>query len=304
MLANLSRRIQVGKVLQNLLFKLWVMIPCGSLLMGVMKISATAKHATIKNQFKVRCVTDPRWFWQSVPELHCATSLKPWFWTHNPRTLHCTGCHTVPRHRTSPWHTSAETRDHCMHSIAVSDCCTYSFRLLEKHNGFTMENKDFQYFSAVIPQLVSILWVYFWIGLCSSACFKYCCPRAGQRAQSGECLPCVYEVLVRSPAPYTQAWWLMLLIPAVERQQQEGQEFKVIRPWLHREASLGYETLSQKANKQQTNKTFAGLEFIRWLQEFWLGVRTEFPVLCGMALKILLTFYTIYLCDIAFSALL
>lgn len=56
----------------------------------------------------------------------------------------------------------------------------------------------------------------------------------------------------------------MLLIPAVERQQQEGQEFKVIRPWLHREASLGYETLSQKSCKEKKNSNKWGRGQEKW----------------------------------------
>lgn len=62
-----------------------------------------------------------------------------------------------------------------------------------------------------------------------------------------------------------------------------------------------YENLSQNFSFFAVG--FAGLKFIKWPKEFWLGIRTEFPMICGMAPKILLSFYTIYLCNVTFSAL-
>lgn len=39
------------------------------------------------------------------------------------------------------------------------------------------------------------------------------------------------------------------------------------------------------------------------VNEFWHGIRTEFPTIIQMAINTLLPFYTPYLCKVAFSAL-
>lgn len=61
--------------------------------------------------------------------------------------------------------------------------------------------------------------------------------------------------------------------------------------------------MNKQTNKQKFAVSFAALNFIKQLKEFCLGIKTEFSILCGMSLIILLLFCTTYLWAIAFSAL-
>lgn len=110
----------------------------------------------------------------------------------------------------------------------------------------------------------------------------------------------MYELLALIPSTIKTGRMAQASNP--NSQEITGRRSKVQgHPWLQREAKLGHMRPCLKISFFFA-VGFGDLKFIKWPEEC-LGIRTEFSMICGMAQKILLSFYTIYLCNVTFSAL-
>lgn len=87
---------------------------------------------TIKCIIKSQCLQK----WWSV--LFQETSLKPWFWTYNPFTLHCVPLLHIRKSKAT-YNSSAQIKNYYMLQITIPFLCICSFLLLELCNCLITE---------------------------------------------------------------------------------------------------------------------------------------------------------------------